>query len=208
LFNLTKKETPWNWTTEYNTAFETLRQTMITSPVLMLPDHKKPFTLITDTSDYATGAILEQRDALGRSHPIAYFLKSLQPAERNYEIHDKELLAIIHALKHFRHYIQRSPHMTKILLDHANLKYFTTKQTLTRRQARWALFLSEYNYTIIPTLVKQNTANALSRCPDLKEGIATNNTDYILLTPDKFRIQALQMTAIPIGINTELKQAI
>jgi hypothetical protein len=65
LFNLTKKETPWNWTTECNMAFETLQQTMITSPVLMLLDHEKPFTLITDTSDYATGTILEQRDALG-----------------------------------------------------------------------------------------------------------------------------------------------
>ena len=73
---------------------------------------------------------------------------------------------------------------------------------------RWALFLSEYNYTIIPTLGKQNTANALSRRSDLKEGIAPNNTNYILLMPDKFRIQALHMTAIPIGIDTELKQAI
>jgi hypothetical protein len=208
LFNLTKKETPWNWTTECNTAFETLRQTMITSLVLMLPDHEKPFTLITDASDYATGAILEQRDTLGQSHPITYFSKSLQPAEQNYEIHNKELLAIIHALKHFRHYIEGSPHMTKILSDHANLKYFTTKQTLTRQQARWALFLSEYNYTIIPTPGKQNTADALSQHPDLKEGIATDNTNHILLTPDKFRIQALQMTAIPIGINMELKQAI
>jgi hypothetical protein len=91
--------------TKCNTAFETLRQTMITSPVLMLLNHEKPFTLITDTSDYTTGAILEQKDALGRSHLIAYFSKSLQPAKQNYEIHDKELLAIIHALKHFRHYI-------------------------------------------------------------------------------------------------------
>jgi hypothetical protein len=65
LFNLTKKETPWNWTTECNTAFETLQQTMITSPVLMLLDHEKQFTLITNASDYATEAILEQRDALG-----------------------------------------------------------------------------------------------------------------------------------------------
>jgi hypothetical protein len=54
---------------------------MITSPVLMLPDYEKPFTLITDASDYATGAILEQRDAVERTHPIAYFSKSLQPAE-------------------------------------------------------------------------------------------------------------------------------
>jgi len=65
----------------------------------MLPNHKKPFTLITDASDYTIGAILEQKDALGWSHPIAYFSKSLQPAEQNYKIHDKELLAIIHALK-------------------------------------------------------------------------------------------------------------
>jgi hypothetical protein len=135
LFNLTKKEIPWNWTTKCNIAFETLRQTMITSLVLMLPDHKKLFTLIIDTSDYATGAILEQKDALEWSHPIAYFSKSLQPAEWNYKIHNKELLAIIHALKHFWHYIEGSPHVTKILSDHANLKYFTTKQTLTRWQA-------------------------------------------------------------------------
>ena len=70
------------------------------------------------------------------------------------------------------------------------------------------LFLSKYNYTIISTLGKQNTADALSRRPDLKEGIATDNTNRILLTPDKFRIQALQTTAIPMGINMELKQAI
>ena len=104
---------------------------MITSLVLILPDHEKPFTLITDTSDYATGVILQQKDALGRSHPVAYYSKSLQPAERNYEIHNKELLAIIQALKHFRHYLQGSPYMTQIISNHANLHYFITKQTLT-----------------------------------------------------------------------------
>ena len=82
------------------------------------------------------------------------------------------------------------------------------KQTLMRQQAQWALFLSEYNYMIIPTPEKQNTAEALSQRPDLKEGIAPNNTNCILLTPDKFHIQALHTIAIPMGINTELKQAI
>jgi hypothetical protein len=61
--------------------------------------------LYTNASDYATGAILEQEDALGCSHPVAFYLKSLQSAECNYEIHDKELLAIIHALQHFCHYL-------------------------------------------------------------------------------------------------------
>jgi len=101
------------------------------APVLILPDYDKPFTLITDASNYATGSILEQEDAFGRSHPVAYFSKLLQPVERNYKIHDKELLAIIHSLKHFRHYLQGNKHRTKIFSDHANLQYFTTRQTLT-----------------------------------------------------------------------------
>ena len=70
------------------------------------------------------------------------------------------------------------------------------------------LFLSKYNYTIIATLGKQNTADALSQWPDHKEGIAFDNTECILLTLDKFRIQALQTTAIPIGIDADLKQTI
>jgi hypothetical protein len=70
------------------------------------------------------------------------------------------------------------------------------------------LFLSEYNYTIVPTAGKQNIANALSRHSDLTEGIAPNNANCILLTPDKFRIQALNTTSIPTGIDIELKQAI
>jgi len=162
-------------------------QSMLTSaPVLILPDYDKPFTLITDASDYATGSILEQEDAFGRSHPVAYFSKSLQPAERNYKIHDKELLAIIHSLKHFCHYLQGNKHRTKIFSDHMNLQYFTTKQSLTCRQSQWSLFLATYDFIIISKLGKLNKADALSRRPDYKEGIASKNADQILLTTDKF----------------------
>jgi hypothetical protein len=87
--------------------------------------------LYTDASNYATSTILEQNDALGHSHPVAFYSNSLQPAERNYEIHDKELLAIIHALRHFCHYLQGNEHITRVFSDHANLQYFTMKQTLT-----------------------------------------------------------------------------
>jgi len=161
------------------------------------------------------GSILEQDDALGRSHPVAFYSKSLQPVECNYEIHNKELLAIIHALKHFHHYLQGSAHQTKIFSNHANLKYFTTKQMLTRRQAQWSLFLSTFDYIIIPKPGKINKADALSRCPDYKEGIASENAETILLTPEKFllkpeqfHIRALHNMAIPTGINKELKEAI
>jgi hypothetical protein len=87
--------------------------------------------LYTDASNYATSAILEQDDALRRSHPVAFYSKSLQLAKHNYEIHDKELLAIIHALWHFRHYLQGNKHTTRVFSDHTNLQYFTMKQTLT-----------------------------------------------------------------------------
>ena len=146
-----------------------------------MPDYGKPFTVYTDASDYATSAILEQDDALGRSHPVAYYSKSLQPAERNYEIHDKELLAIIHALRHFCHYLQGNEHTIRIFSDHANLQYFTTKQTLMRQQAHWSLFLATFNYIIIPKPGKYNRADGLSRHPDYKEGIASKNAECILL---------------------------
>ena len=154
-----------------------LQNALTTSPVLLLPDYNRPFTLITDASDYVTGAILEQDDAFGWSHPVAYYSKSLQLAERNYKIHDKELLAIVQALKHFCHYLQGNVHQTWIFSDHTNLKYFTTKQTLTCCQAWWSILLGTYDYVIIPKLGKLNQADGLSRHPDHKEGIASENAE-------------------------------
>jgi hypothetical protein len=101
LFDLTKKGEPFIWTDRHERAFMGLQDALTSSPVLLLPDYRKPFTVYTDASNYATSAILEQDDALGQSHPVTFYSKSLQPAERNYEIHNKELLTIIHALCHF-----------------------------------------------------------------------------------------------------------
>ena len=81
LFNLTKKDTPWHWTQSEENVFTALQDALTSALVLILPDYDKPFTLITDASDYATGSILEQDNMLGRSHPIAFYSKSLQPME-------------------------------------------------------------------------------------------------------------------------------
>jgi hypothetical protein len=121
LFDLTKKGKPFIWTDCHDHAFTGLQNALTSSLVLLLPDYGKPFMVYTDASNYATSAILEQDDALGRSHPITFYSKSLQPAEHNYEIYDKELLTIIHALCHFRHYLQGNEHTTCVFLDHANL---------------------------------------------------------------------------------------
>ena len=101
LSQLTKKDTPFTWGDAQEKVFRTLITAFTIAPVLALPDHTKPFRLIMDASAFATGAILEQPDAFNWWHPVAYYSKSLQPAKRNYEIHDLELLAIIRALETF-----------------------------------------------------------------------------------------------------------
>ena len=101
LFDLTKKGKPFIWTDCHEASFIGLQDILTSSPVLLLLDYGKLFTLYTDASDYATSVILEEDNALGQSHPMAFYSKSLQPAERNYKIHDKELLAIVYSLRHF-----------------------------------------------------------------------------------------------------------
>ncbi len=181
LFNLTKKGVPFVWGPDQAHAFKQLIWIFTTAPVLALPDHSQPFHLITDASDFATGAILEQPDALNHWHPIVYHSKSLLPAECNYEIHDKELLAIIHALNIFWHYLEGCNDTMEIWLDHGNLVYFSTKQKLMRRQAQWALFLSRFQFTIIHKPSTQNKSDVLSWCPDHKEGIVNEENECVLL---------------------------
>ena len=93
-------------------------------PVLLLPDQTRPFQIKSDASKYASGAVLMQTDINGDQHPCAYMSKSFSPAERNYEVYDRELLGIICALRDWQHYVQKSPHETIVYSDHKNLTYF------------------------------------------------------------------------------------
>ena len=95
-----------------------------------MPDHTRPFQIEADASKYASGAVLTQKDGNGNLHPVAFLSKSFSPAERNYEIYDRELLAIIRALREWRHYIQGSPHPTVVYSDHLNLTYFKSPQKI------------------------------------------------------------------------------
>lgn len=91
-----------------------------------------------------TGAVLSQQsDSDGKWHPIVFYSKSLNAVERNYEIHDKEMLAIICALEEWRHFLEGAQHKAEIWTDHKNLEYFMTAKKLNRRQARWSLYLSD-----------------------------------------------------------------
>ena len=125
----------------------------------------------TDASDYAIEACLNQPDKEERLHPVAYYSRKMTPPELNYNIHDKELLAIVAALKEWRHYLEGVKHQTLIYCDHKNLVHFTTTKELTQRQARWAEELAWYNIQITYRKGRENIrANAFSWRPDYETG--------------------------------------
>ena len=146
---LLKKDTAFHWTEETQQSFDSLKQKLTSFPVLMMPDQTQPFQIECDTSKYASGAVLTQQDNNGDRHPVVFLSKTFNEMEQNYEIYDRELLAIIQALEEWRHYIQGSGHTTVIYSDHQNLTYFRSTQKLNRRQARWSLCLSEFNVRLI-----------------------------------------------------------
>ena len=135
LNDLLKKDQRFEWTDDCQKAFDKLKKQFMEEPVLMMPDHTRPFQIETDASKYATGAVLTQLDSNGDRHPISFISKTLSPTKRNYEIYDRELLAIIRALKEWCHYNQGSAHATIILSDHKNLTYYREAKKLNRQQA-------------------------------------------------------------------------
>ena len=121
---------------------------------------------------------------------VAYFSKSFNEAERNYNIYDKELGAIVKALEEFRHYLEGSAHPIEIITDHKNLEYFITQRNLTRRQARWSLFLSRFNFSLTHRPGKlSGKPGALSRRPDHDRG-RLDNQSQVLLKPEIFKLKA------------------
>ena len=155
LFDLLKKpddegkKKQFQWGSEAQKAFERLKAAYEKAPLMSHADPDKPFTVEADASEFATGAELSQKDSEGKRHPVAFQSKSLQPAERNYDIYDKELLAIIRAFKEWRIHLLGAKEKVTVYTDHKNLLYFTTTKTLTTRQARWAEFLSQFNFEIV-----------------------------------------------------------
>ncbi|KAJ3518444.1 hypothetical protein NM688_g9438 [Phlebia brevispora] len=209
LTTLTKKDQPWVWGEDQQNAFEALKKAFISAPILRIPDDVNPFRLATDASDFAIGATLSQKDPTDQLwHPVAFYSKSLNVHERNYEIYDKELLAIIRALEEYRHYLEGHPETFEIWSDHQNLTYFKSAQKLTRRQARWALYLTRFHYTLHHKPGKTMQAeDPLSRRSDHEEGVNLDNLDQILLKPEHFAIMAIEAShETPINDEQILKE--
>jgi transposase InsO family protein len=146
LTELTKKDMAFQWTAAADQAFTRLKEMFTTAPILTQFDPDRETVVEADSSGWATGGILSQYvDGLLR--PCAYFSRKNSPPECNYEIHDKELLAIICCLKEWESELNSVEHFT-IITDHKNLRYFTTLRRLNERQMRWADVLSRYSFTL------------------------------------------------------------
>ena len=134
-----RKLGPFVFGADAETAFEQLKKAFMQAPLLRHFDPKKPIRLETDASGFAIAGILSQPWEVwdsGRKqiqwHPVAFWSRKMIPAERNYETHDAELLAIVMCFKQWRHYLEGSQFTVTVLSDHNNLKYFQTTKELTQ----------------------------------------------------------------------------
>ncbi|KAE8898744.1 hypothetical protein PF002_g15984 [Phytophthora fragariae] len=166
LRNLPKKDVVWSWTSEAQQVFEAIKSSLQSAPILALPDEERPFSVVCDASDFAIGCALLQVDAEGREMVVSFQSRQLKAAEKNYPVHDKELLAMKYALVKFRvHLLGQKPFV--IYTDHASLRTATSSPHLSQRMAQWLSFFAEYNFTVEYKPGKQNVlADALSRRPD------------------------------------------
>ena len=198
---------PWSWTFEENDAFTSLRNSVTSGPILAIPLDNAPFRIESDSSGFATGAVLSQlQDDFWR--PIAFYSKSLNDVERNYDIHDRELLSIMRALSEWRKYLHGSPTPFEIFSDHKNLQYFMKNQKLNRRQARWSLELSEFNFNLIHKPGSSMIcSDALSRRPDYDTG-SDDNDNITLLSPSYIRHSSISYEPNSIVENIRLHSSI
>lgn len=166
LTELTKKDKDFEWSTAEQAAFDQLKKRFTEEPVLATYDPELETVLETDASDFALGACISQKHS-GQLRPIAYHSRTFSPAELNYDVHDKELLAIVAACKQWRHYLEGAKHVIQVWTDHKNLTSFTTTKILNRRQVRWSEELSTLKLFITYRKGSENArADALSRRQD------------------------------------------
>jgi hypothetical protein len=185
LHNLTKKNARWDWTPACEDAFLTIKDTFTWRPVLSMPNVSSSCFVMLDASLTATGAVLMQKDSNGDLHPCAYLSKTLSSAEWNYNIYDRELLTIIHALEEWRHYLLGTAHVVTVLTDHKNLTYFRQPHKLSRQLVCWNLFLQDFDLHFHHTPGTQmGPTDTLSRCDNIDT--ADDNLELMLLPDDLF----------------------
>jgi len=166
---------------------------------LVAPDLDKEFRVEADTSNFAMGGVLSIKCEDNKWRPVAYISKLLNETERNYEIHDKEMLAVIRCLEAWRHFLEGAKRKFEIWLDHKNLEYFMSNQKLNRRQAKWALYLSRFDFVLkhVPRS-RMGKADGLSRRLDWEMGIERDNKEQMLIKREWLEARAAEVSEVVI----------
>jgi len=194
---LTRKDEKWRWEEAQQKAFNELKRVFTTKPVLAALNLNKEFRVEADASNYATGGVLSMKCSDDKWRPVAFISKSLSDIERNYEIHDKEMLAVVRCLEAWRHFLEGATVKFEIWTDHKNLEYFMKAQKLNRRQARWALYLSRFDFTLKHVLgSKIGKIDSLSRRPDWEVGVEKDNEDETFIKPEWLEVRKIEAVEI------------
>jgi len=178
----------WFWGDEQDKAFEELKRRCTSAPILahFYPDRK---TLIeTNARDFALGCILSQY--LGKQlHPVAFHSRKLNDGERNYEIHDKELLAILEAFREWKHHLLGADEQVTVYTDHQNLQFFLTTKVWNPRQIRWGQWLAKFNFKIVYRHASRGgKPDALSRRPEYRLEEGATHREQTILKPEHFEV--------------------
>ena len=183
---LTQKNIPWKFDFSCHNAFNSLKKAFISAPILTHWISDTQLIMKTDVSDYALTAILFIVNKENEVHLVAFHFRTFTIAELNYNIYDKELLAIFKAFKIWQYYLKGPAYPINIVMDHKNLEYFSTTKVLTWRQAWWSKYLSWFNFVIRFHFSCLSTKlHTLTRQWDVypKRG----NTGYAIVNPYNFK---------------------
>ena len=182
LHDIVKKNQKWDQTKRQEKAFRKLKERFTKEPVLAAPDLDKKMRMEVVVLDYTMGGVLFMEYENEKWKPVAYLSKSLNKTEKNYEIYDKEILAVIKGLENQRHLLEGAHFKFEIWTDHKNLEYFMNTQKLNWRQAQQVLYLSRFDFVLKHVLgVKMGKTDGLSRRLDWKVGIEKDNKNQIFI---------------------------
>ena len=196
LTNLLKAETMNEWDDNCTKARNLLITTLTTAPLLVSPDSKAPFTVTTDASDMALGAVLAQNDK-----PVAFLSKTFSGAERNWIIYEKELFAIVYTLKKWEYHLL-SNNLVTIVTDNNAITYIQNQAKITAKQARWLTYMAQFNYTIVHKPGAENkVADAISSQKTfLASPPSTTNTGFDRLRQLSAKIELLPWMNVRNGL--------